>query len=282
MPRLPDRIAAAVESLAPLDRIGDPLGSAVRKAVPHGNLKDALSGTWLGHPLHPLLTDIPVGAWSVAAVLDLVGSPAADKAIAVGLAAVPPTAITGASDWSDLQGESQRVGVVHAAANTTAAVLYLLSLRARKQGRRGKGRVLGFLGFAAVGAGGFLGGHLTYRQAIGVDHTVDREGPEDWTDVAAAEDLLEGAPVSVRAGDDDVLLVRHGTVVDAISDRCSHLSGPLHEGTIEGGCVTCPWHQSTFRLDTGDVVHGPATAPQPRYDVQELDGRVRLRRNAGR
>jgi nitrite reductase/ring-hydroxylating ferredoxin subunit/uncharacterized membrane protein len=281
MPRLPDRVAAAVESLTPLDSIAEPLGRAVRTLVPHGKRKDALSGTWLGHPLHPLLTDVPVGAWTVAAVLDLVGSPAADKAIAIGLAAVPPTALTGASDWSDLQGESRRVGVVHAAANTTAAVLYLLSLRARKRGRRGTGRALGYLGFAAVGAGGFLGGHLTYRQGIGVDHTIDRDGPDDWADVAAADDLLEGAPVHVRAGDDDVLLVRRGAEVDAISDRCTHLSGPLHEGTIEDGCFTCPWHQSTFRLDTGDVVHGPATAPQPRYDVQERDGRVLLRRHAG-
>lgn len=280
MARLPDRLAAAVESMEVLERIGGPVAAGVRRVVPHGPRKDALSGTWLGHPLHPLLTDVPVGAWAAAAALDLVGSPAADKAIAVGLAAVPATAAAGLADWSDLLGETQRVGVAHGAANTLATTLYLLSLRARRRGRRGRGRALAFLGLAAVGAGGFLGGHLSFRRGIGVDHAIDREGPTDWTDVAAAADLLDGTPVRVHAGGEDVLLVRRGEVVDAISDRCSHLSGPLHEGVLEGGCVTCPWHRSTFRLEGGEVVHGPATAPQRRYDTEERDGRLLLRRHA--
>jgi nitrite reductase/ring-hydroxylating ferredoxin subunit len=280
MARLPDRIAAAVEGLAPLDRIGAPLAAAVRAAVPRGPVKDGLSGTWLGHPVHPLLTDIPVGAWAAAAALDVVGSPAADRAIAVGLAAVPVTAAAGLADWSELQGETRRVGVVHGAATTTASLLYLLSLRARARGDRGRGRALAFLGFAAVGAAGFLGGHLSFRRGVGVDHTFDHEGPEDWTDVVGSGALADGQPAVARAGDDDVLLVRRGAEIDAIADRCSHLGGPLHEGEVADGCVTCPWHASTFRLADGEVVHGPANAPQPRYDTREVDGRVELRRHA--
>jgi nitrite reductase/ring-hydroxylating ferredoxin subunit len=278
VPRLPDRLAAAVEGFAALDRVGGPLTDAIRGLIPRGPVKDGLSGTWLGHPLHPLLTDVPVGAWAAAAVLDLVGSEAADGAIAVGLAAVPATAAAGLADWSELQGKAQRVGVAHGVANVTASTLYLLSLRARRRGRRGRGKVLALLGFAAVGAGGFLGGHLTFRRAIGVDQTFDHQGPDDWTDVLGAGVLAEGRPVVARAGDDDVVLVQDGEL-RALADRCSHLGGPLHEGEVEGGCITCPWHQSTFRLDDGSVVHGPATAPQPRYDTQVADGRVRLRRH---
>jgi nitrite reductase/ring-hydroxylating ferredoxin subunit len=115
---------------------------------------------------------------------------------------------------------------------------------------------------------------------VGVDHTFDHEGPEDWTDVVGSGALAEGEPAVARAGDDDVLLVRRGAEIDAIADRCSHLGGPLHEGEVADGCVTCPWHASTFRLADGEVVHGPANAPQPRYDTREVDGRVELRRHA--
>ena len=159
-------------------------------------------------------------------------------------------------------------------------MLYLLSLRARSKGRRGRGRLLAFLGLGAVGAAGFLGGHLSFRRGVGVDHTFDHEGPDEWTDVAAVGALAEGSSLVARASEDDVLLVRHADRVDAIADRCSHLGGPLHEGPVEGGCVTCPWHASTFRLADGEVVHGPATAPQPRYDTREADGRLLLRRHA--
>jgi nitrite reductase/ring-hydroxylating ferredoxin subunit len=194
------------------------------------------------------------------------------------LAAVPVAAAAGLSDWSDLQGETQRVGLVHAAANVTASSLYLLSLRARRRGRRGTGAALGLLGLAAVGLGGFLGGHLSYRRGIGVDHTFDRTGPEEWTDVASEDEVADAVPFARRVGDDDVLLLRRGDRIDAVSDRCTHLSGPLHEGQLDGACITCPWHQSTFRLDDGSVVHGPATAPQPRYEVRRDDGRILVRR----
>jgi nitrite reductase/ring-hydroxylating ferredoxin subunit len=261
--RLPDRAAAVVEGFEALDGVAGRLAEVVRSALPRP-AKDALSGTWLGHPLHPLLTDIPAGAWAAAAALDLVGSPAADAAIAVGLAGVPLTAAAGAADWSDLRGETQRVGLVHAGANVVASLLYLSSLRARRHGHRGRGRVLAMAGLAAVSAAGFLGGHLTLRRGVGVDHTFDHEGPTDWTDADTV---------------DDVLVARSDGTLHALADRCSHLGGPLHEGTVEGGCVTCPWHRSVFRLDDGSVVHGPATAPQPTYDVREDAGTVLVRRS---
>lgn len=272
-----EQLLETIEAAEALDAPAEPLAGLVRRVAGQGAVKDVLSGTWLGHPLHPLLTDLPVGAWTAAALLDLAGRDSADALIGIGLAAVPATAVSGLSDWSDLLGRTRRVGMVHAAANTTASVLYLLSLRARRRGRRGRGRVLGFLGLGAVAAGGFLGGHLSYRLGVGVDHTMTDEPPDGWTDVAASSDVVAGTPSVARAGDVPVLLVRTGRGVHAVADRCSHLAGPLHDGELQGDCIVCPWHQSVFRVDDGSVVHGPATAPQPRFEVEERDGRIRVR-----
>ncbi len=242
-----------------------------------GPPKDALSGSWLGHPLHPLLTDLPIGAWTGAVFLDLAGGrrsrPAADALVAAGIAAALPTAVSGLSDWSDLGRREQRVGVVHAAANHVALGLWTASLAARRRGNRTGGVALGLLGAAAVAVGGYLGGHLSYGRAAGVNRTAFEDLPEDWTPLTDAAELPEGRPVLADAGGTPVLLVRRGETVCALADRCSHLGGPLHEGQVEGDTVTCPWHGSTFRLDDGSVVHGPASAPQPSLDVRATGGR---------
>src|SRR5204862_5824540 len=137
------------------------------------HLKDFLSGSWLGHPLHPLLTDLPIGAWTSAMVLDLAGGrrgqPAADLLIAAGIAAAIPTAASGFSDWSDLGPRDQRVGIVHAATNLVGVACYTASLSARRKGRRPAAIALSFAGAATLTAGGYLGGHLAYRRGVGVD-----------------------------------------------------------------------------------------------------------------
>lgn len=281
-PKALEALMEQVEQAAWLDSVAKPLSKKVAALVPAGTVKDTLSGTWLGHPLHPMLTDIPIGAWTSAMMLDLLGrrsdGKAARRLVGIGVLTALPTAVTGLSDWSDTMGEERRIGFVHAAGNVVAVTLYSMSWLARRRRRRGKGVVLGLAGATAATVGGYLGAHLAWRQGVNVDRHAWQHGIDDWADVAAEADLADGKPLRVTAGDDEVLLVSNGYGICAISDICAHMGGPLHEGTIEDGCATCPWHGSVFRLDDGSVVHGPATGPQPAYDVRIAAGRVSVRR----
>ncbi|TDL43070.1 Rieske 2Fe-2S domain-containing protein [Kocuria rosea] len=275
-------LVARVETWKALDRVAEPLARAVGRAVRPAPVRNVLSGTVIGHPLHPLLTDVPIGAWTMAAVLDLAGGPstarAADVLVAAGLAAAVPTAATGLNDWSDTQGADRRIGLVHATANSVALTFYAASLAARLRGRRGAGRALALVGYGCVTGGGYLGGHLVFARGVNVNRTAWRRGPRRWTDVLADADLAAGEHRRVPAGSVSVLLVRDGDRVEALDSVCSHLGGPLEEGTVDGGCVTCPWHGSTFRLADGAVVRGPATAAQPSYETRVEEGRIQVRR----
>lgn len=276
-------LASRVGRVGSLDRIAEPMAKAVKRATPQGPIKDALSGTFLGHPIHPLLTDIPIGSFTSASVLDLVGGPsserAADALIALGLVSAVPTAAAGLADWSDTYGEEQRIGVVHALANSVGLALYASSLLARRRGRRSSGRALALAGMSVMTVGGYLGGHLSFGRGVGVNNAFWQHGPGDWTAVLADSALADGATTTVTVGDTVVLLHRRDGVVAAINDRCSHAGGPLHEGTIDAGCVTCPWHQSVFDLD-GNVVHGPATSPQAAFDTRVVSGQIEIRRRS--
>ncbi|MCU1451413.1 MAG: iron-sulfur protein [Acidimicrobiales bacterium] len=264
-----------------LDPIARPASKAVARAVPHGPLKDLLSGTWLGHPLHPMLTDVPIGAWVSATVLDLVGGEgaqdAADALVGLGVLAAAPTVASGLSDWSDFLGGERRVGFVHAVANGVALACYASSLVARRRGSRTLGVALSGLGAAAMSAGGYLGGHLSYAQGANVNRNAWDEGIGEWTPVADESELGGDGPHMVDVQGTAVLVHRRGGELTAIADHCGHAGGPLHEGEFDDGCVRCPWHGSTFRLGDGDVVHGPATMPQPAYEVRVEDGKVLLR-----
>ncbi|MDQ4068974.1 MAG: Rieske 2Fe-2S domain-containing protein [Actinomycetota bacterium] len=272
-----------LETSEGVDQVGKPLASAVGNAVSNRTVKDALSGTWLGHPLHPMLTDLPIGSWTSAFVLDIVagerGHDAAQALVGFGVLCALPTAAAGLSDWADTYGEEQRIGTVHAGANVAAVTLYSLSWLARRGGRRRLGVTLGFLGAAAATVGGYLGAHLVYRKGVGADRNAWKHGGDEWVEVADDVSLPAGEPQVVRVGDDDVLLVRTGLDVSAISNVCGHAGGPLDEGSFdEPGCVACPWHGSVFRLEDGHVVHGPATGHQPRYDVRSDGGKLFVRR----
>ncbi|MGH9002999.1 MAG: DUF2231 domain-containing protein, partial [Acidimicrobiia bacterium] len=233
----PHRIAESIEEWEVLDRFSGPVAGRLSQLLA-GRAKDVLSGSWLGHPVHPLLTDLPIGAWTATVFLDLTGGrqarAGADTLAAAGIATALPTALSGWSDWSDLGSPERRVGVVHAAANNLALVLWAGSVVARRRGRRPLGVALGLMGTAAVTAGGYLGGHLAYGKGAGVDRTAFEELPEDWTPLADAADLPEGEPVLAHAGDTAVVLVHHGGTVHALVDRCSHLGGPLHQGSVDG------------------------------------------------
>ena len=275
------QVAERLGELEQLDELGEALASAVKQAVPAGPVKDVLSGTWLGHALHPLLTDVPIGTWTSAMLLDLLGGEdaevGADRLVGLGILASLPTIATGLSDWADTIGSDRRTGLVHAAANSTALGLYTASYAARKSGRRRLGVTLGLLAGGALGLGGWIGGHLSYALGIGVDTTTFEYPPGDWTPVLAESDLVDGEPRAVAFGGVAALVTKQDGRVSAISNTCTHRGGQLDGGSVEDGCVTCPIHQSVFRLDDGSVVRGPATAPQPTYDVRVKDGRVELR-----
>ena len=260
-----------LEQASALDRVGDKIQSVVRAVVRGQVVRDVLHGTWLGHPLHPALVQVPLGAWVSAAVLDLMPEQkrAATTLVAVGLAGAGPAAVAGATDWSELDREQRRVGLVHWTANLTAVVLYAASLNARLRGDHGRGRTLGFLGLSTVAGSAYLGGHLAYKLAAQVNQAapgLHRIG-DGWHPIADLSVLPDGKPVGRSVDDVPVLVYRDGDEVSVLLDHCGHQTGPLSEGDVvrvDGhACIQCPWHGSVFRLNDGLVMHGPAGSDQP-------------------
>ena len=276
-----EKAMKALEKAEALDEPAEMVVKVVGPAVQPRPVKNVLSGVWLGHRFHPLLIPLPIGFWSGALIFDLLATRrsrwAADVLVGAGIAAAVPTAAAGLSDWADAEPEGRRVGLVHLSCNTLALVCYSASLVARLLGRRKAGVGLGLAGAAAISAGGYLGGHLSYVQQVGVEKKRFADGPKEWTAVLDAADLAEGAPRVVRADDTEVLLVREGNRLHALWAHCTHELGPLAEGKFADGCVTCPWHGSTFRLADGKVVRGPAAASQPVYEARVTDGKIEVR-----
>jgi nitrite reductase/ring-hydroxylating ferredoxin subunit/uncharacterized membrane protein len=278
-------LVARIEAEDALDSIGERSGKTVRDVVSSSGLKGVLSGTWLGHAVHPMLTDIVVGSFVSASLLDLLApageGSASERLIAVGLAAYVPTAAAGLNDWADsepVDAAVRRTGVVHAGCNAVATLLYAASWRARRRGARARGAVLGFAGMSVLMAGGYLGGHLSLSKGVGPDQTVFDPGPTDWTTAADASVLSEDRPTRVVVDDTPVFLLRRGEQIFAIHDRCSHRGCSLSEGTLAGDDVICACHGSRFDLRNGSVKAGPATAAQPAFQVRNSDGRVEIRR----
>jgi nitrite reductase/ring-hydroxylating ferredoxin subunit/uncharacterized membrane protein len=274
---------SALESVEAVDGAALKVAGAVSNAVPAGVPRDALSGTWLGHALHPALTDVVIGSFFSATLLDLLGGDdsgsASERLIGIGLLTSAPTIATGLSDWAmTVYGDrrTRPVGLAHAGVNLTASALYAASLVARRTGAPGRGKLLGVAGSAVLSLGAFLGGHLSFTRGVGVNETTFDEGPSDWTTVEAGE-LEEGKPTSALAGDTPVLLVRHNGHLHALHDRCSHRGCLLSSGEIEGESITCPCHGSRFDLRDGSIERGPATAPQPVYETRDGEGGIEVR-----
>jgi len=278
-----ESVIESIENTAALDPAIDEVGKVAAKLVPQGPLKDVLCGTWLGHPLHPMLTDLAIGLWTGSVLIDLVGGKgargAADRLLGFGTLSAIPTAASGLADWVDTYGDERRVGFVHAIGNITATALFATSYLARKRGNRGLGVALSLGAFSLVTAAGFLGGHLSYRLGAGVDHTRFAKTVDDWTAVKALSDLPDRTPTLVSPGGADILVYRDGDNICALADHCSHRAGPLHEGKIDAGSrtVTCPWHGSEFDLETGAVVRGPAVTGQPAYETRIVGDQVEVK-----
>jgi nitrite reductase/ring-hydroxylating ferredoxin subunit/uncharacterized membrane protein len=279
-------IVEQIEQASFLDEPAKAVGKQVRSFTSsQQTFKDALSGTWLGHAVHPMLTDVVIGSFFSATVLDLLGgedaNSAAERLIVTGIAAYPITALTGANDWADSEiadPKIRRVGAVHAVGNVVAATLYGASLAKRRRGQWGQGAILGALGASVLMTGGYLGGHLSLRRGVGPDQTIFDPGPTDWTPAADASHLQEGKPTRVVVDETPVLLLTQNGLTFAIHDRCSHRGCSLSEGQLEGEEIVCGCHGSRFSLRDGSLINGPATAAQPAFQVRENAGRIEVRR----
>jgi nitrite reductase/ring-hydroxylating ferredoxin subunit len=277
--------AAAVDIIEKqewLEPVEGGLQKAVQRAYAAGGpagrrIRNFMHGTWLGHPLHPVVTDVPIGAWTAALVLDAMDERAADAVVAVGLAGALAAVVPGLTDWHSTTGNPRRLGLVHGLMNIATAGLYAASLVARKNGARGRGRLLSTLGYGMLMGAAYLGGKLVYGMQIGVNHTAGEQPPREFVPVLPEFELREGQPRRVMAGDAKVLLVRRDGNIHAIAEVCSHLGGPLAEGILEDDEIQCPWHGSRFSVKDGHVVDGPATHKQPLYETRVRNGQIEVR-----
>jgi len=274
-----------IETAHSLDKVAGPVSSVVDRFVPVGTLRDLLHGVPFGHPAHPMLVQVPLGAWLSAVVLDRMRGQhrASTLLVGVGTAAAVPAAAAGIVDWAKTHQSQQRVGLVHWAANTVAVGFFAASFVQRVRGHQASGRRLALLGMTAASAGGFLGGHLAYRQAVGANHNerIPYVLPDEWESMGALDDVPERELVRRHVGDVPVLLYRTGANVRVLADECTHLAGPLSDGELCGDrddlpCVRCPWHGSEFSLVDGAVIHGPATSPQHLFRTRVRDGQVEV------
>ncbi len=281
MKKVLDDMIKAIENFEEIDQVSTPLAKIIGKVTHPRLIKNALSGTWLGHQFHPMATDLPIGAWLSAGVIDLLGSqtpnPTTRKLVGIGILAAIPAAASGASDWSDTVGPDQRVGYVHALANSTALSLQILSYLKRRHGKQKSAVVLSTAALAAVGVAGYLGGHLTLRRGMGVDHSVFQNLTEEWTKVATFSELKNDKPLEVNVGETPVVLISHNDLIYALSSTCVHAGGPLAEGEVKGDRIVCPWHGSQFRISNGQVVRGPASVSQPCWEVRVVDKHIEVR-----
>jgi nitrite reductase/ring-hydroxylating ferredoxin subunit/uncharacterized membrane protein len=276
-----------LERLASFEVLDGPakqIAKAVRSLKAPTKVDEALAGTWLGHPVHPLLIVVPMGSWISAVLVDWLGGEdaetAADLLVGAGLAGAVPTIATGYADWADTELASdtvRRIGIVHAACNATATGLFAASLAARVAGARGRGKLLALAGLATVGVGGYLGGHLTYAEGVGVNVATFEDYPQDWTQALADAALGEGEMRAVDVDGVALVIARTGGEVYALSDTCVHRGGSLADGELVGECVRCPLHASEFRLEDGSVERGPAAYPQPALETRVRDGSIEVR-----
>lgn len=281
---LVERVAEAIGGATFLDPAAQ-AGSKLTDLIPRGPVKDLLSGTDAGHPVHPALVAVPIGTFTGAVFLDLTGGDAAAsrRLIGLGLASSVPTVAAGLSDWGDTQGDERRVGVAHALSNAVGLGLMAASwVRRGSGGGSGGGKALALAGMGAIGLGGWLGGHLSYALGVGVDTTAFQKPPTAWTDACSEFDLRGSSPYVVTVEDTPVMLIRHDGELRALNNRCTHRGGPLSEGEVVDGCIECPWHGSRFSLDDGSVARGPASRPAPTFETRIVEGRVQVRRQESR
>lgn len=278
--QLVDRLVARLESATVLDAVGDVLESAASPLAARRGVRDLLTGRWLGHSVHPMVVAMPMGCWLSATVLDLTGAgAAARRLVGTGVVSAVPAVATGSLDWLDTSGAERRVGVAHALVNDVSVSLFFASWLARRAGHHRAGATLSGAGLCALGAAGYLGGHLAYARGVGINTTAFQSGPDDWRAVIDVSDLTGGAVAQLDVEGLAMLAVRHDGEIHLLEDRCTHRGAPLSDGEVVDGCIECPWHSSRFALPDGSVRRGPASVPQPVYETRIVDGSLQIRRD---
>ena len=244
-------------------------------------------GRWLGHPLHPALSDLPIGFWAGSVLLDLTGrDPAPEGGLdpaglftAAGLTAAVAAAATGVVDWTVSDDQDRRVALFHGVLNTAALGLQGVSLAARLAGHRRTARGLGAAGLAVTGAAAYLGGHLVFAKAVMVNRVAGADGPRRWVRVLEESELQDDVPAGVQADGRQILLYRHDGTLYALDNLCSHAAGLLSRGAVEGLIVTCPLHGSQYCLADGSIRRGPSHQPQPVIRTRVRTGWIEVRGN---
>ncbi len=277
------------------DAIQPVIGSIFTNVGEAGRVaKDLLNGVWLGHPLHPLITDVPIGAWTMTQIFDLFSMArggddgldlASDVTLGMGVLAALGAAVTGLTDWSDIDtGSRRRMGLAHGIINVTGLTLSLGSLGLRMGGGRNRGlaRTLSASGYLVSALAAYVGGELVYSLGTSINRNAWVESPKKFADIAVVADIEEGKMQKFVAGGNPVVVVKHKDGIHAFGGTCSHMGCSLWKGKLEGHVVTCECHGSQFDITDGHLVHGPATASVPSYEVREENDRlqVRLRQTA--
>jgi nitrite reductase/ring-hydroxylating ferredoxin subunit/uncharacterized membrane protein len=277
---------------APLRGFGDWLARVVDGLYgvlgrPGKWLQDFVNGTWLGHPVHPVLTDVVIGGATLLALFDLavlvLGASGLEAASLLGaglvaLAAIGAT-LTGLTEFKDTHtGNERNVVVLHGLINIVATAAYVASFFVRLGGSETLGIWLGLAGFVVLTLGGFIGGHVVFKYGYTVNRNAFAKGQKakEWTPIIAAADVPEDTPTKVMLGSTALVVVRRGDLVHALKATCSHAGGPLAEGKLVGDTIVCPWHFSAFRLSDGAVRHGPATSRQVRYETRVNDLQIEV------
>jgi nitrite reductase/ring-hydroxylating ferredoxin subunit/uncharacterized membrane protein len=273
----------------PAELIQQVVGTFYRLLGPLGPpLKDLLHGaSVLRHPLHPAVTDVPLGAWLTAVVLDYVAhftarvpTEAGDIALAIGIIGSLVAVASGLTDYHETNGHERRTAVLHGLTMIVVVGVICLSLGLRWWGSfELHAAAVGVATFGLVLSmlGMYVGGHLTFGMGTMVNRNAFAEGPEQYVLVGPSGDFPEG---QLRRGDAagmPVLVVRLDGRLTGIAAVCSHAGGPLDEGTLTGSVVTCPWHGSRFSVRDGSVHRGPSSFAQPVFDVREEDGEVAVK-----
>jgi len=251
-------------------------------------LKIFLNGTWIGHPVHPMLTDIPIGAWTLTIILDLVGllfglpqlGLASSITAGIGVAGALATAAAGLADWMDVDPPEKAIGAFHATVNVSATALFLISFLVRW----GRDWQLGWTtfvfalaGYLLLMIGGYLGGAMVFHKGVMINRNAYRSGPDGFKPAAETRELVEGQMKRVLVEEQPLVLLRLDGTIYALGAVCSHYGAPLNKGTIVDGTIKCPWHASRFALEDGTVVQGPSCAGVPVYDCKVVNDQVQIK-----
>ncbi|HXU85900.1 MAG TPA: Rieske (2Fe-2S) protein [Verrucomicrobiae bacterium] len=239
-------------------------------------IQNLLNGSWLGHPVHAVVTDVPIGALTVSIVADVIGQPiVADVSLLIGVLAMVASAVTGAADYTEVDGTARNRATVHSVVMVVSLVLYLISLAIRSTGPADRLApiLIALVAYLLLALGAAIGGDLVYLIGTHVNRHAWRGAGAKWIklDLGDLTDIPEGGPTKLKAGINELAVVREGDRILAVHAQCAHAGGPLAEGSLVGDAIECPWHGSRFRLANGHNVRGPAMYDQPAYDVRRAE-----------